>query len=673
MADNINSSTILPADLETLLNKDITTAEVSYSISSLQSGKASSNDIISNEILKYLQASNVNVLTGIYNTCFETGVYPWNSNIITPLHKKGSKDNPDNYRAVAVSSVIGKLFSTILLNRLIEFRSKNIPDPPNQLGFTKGAQTYDHILTMQTIMGKYKKLKKPVYAIFVDFKKAFDSVCRPALFLKLAKNGVTGKFYNLIKDMYQNSYGHIKLQGYISKRFNIRKGTEQGHPLSPDLFKLFLNDLSPLLEFENCPELAGIKISHLLWADDLILLSLDKGTAQKQLNVLNEFCIKWGIEPNVSKTKSMMISNNTDDQHSFKLGNETLKNVDEYCYLGITLHKSGKLKLAIDALNTKATRAFYGLKRTVIKSKLSFTALKTLFDSLIKPILLYGAPLWLPTLPIIKHISAHNSTDNNSSSKSISSFIKKIAGSKIEKLHLSFLKWALGVHRKASNVGAWGETGRYPLVYQAIKLTARYYDRVSKLCNGSLVNAALQEQKKMNLPWFKSTKRILEMDHIYHKDHVYAHQEISKSKTFRTKFSTMNESSNIKQSNTVHISGTQKFPFKASTNFNILKPMPSEKFRTPFILKQAKNTFVNCWHDQKSTSPKLNPFYDKIKHEFTEEPRRIFHMLATRHVNITHANYESVRTISKSKRRDTEPLLFPERNEHVNGVLSQVD
>ena len=193
MADNINSSTILPADLETLLNKDITTAEVSYSISSLQSGKASSNDIISNEILKYLQASNVNVFTGIYNTCFETGVYPWNSNIITPLHKKGSKDNPDNYRAVAVSSVIGKLFSTILLNRLIEFRSKNIPDPPNQLGFTKGAQTYDHILTMQTIMGKYKKLKKPVYAIFVDFKKAFDSVCRPALFLKLAKNGVTAE------------------------------------------------------------------------------------------------------------------------------------------------------------------------------------------------------------------------------------------------------------------------------------------------------------------------------------------------------------------------------------------------------------------------------------------------------------------------------------------------
>ena len=76
-----------------------------------------------------------------------------------------------------MSSVIGKLFSTILLERLIKYRLKFNPDPPNQLGFTKNAQTYDHIFTMQTIASKYKKLKKRVYAVFVDFKKAFDSVC----------------------------------------------------------------------------------------------------------------------------------------------------------------------------------------------------------------------------------------------------------------------------------------------------------------------------------------------------------------------------------------------------------------------------------------------------------------------------------------------------------------
>ena len=88
-------------------------------------GKASSLDMISNEILKYLDQENVELLTIFFNKCFETGTYPWNANIITPLHKKGSKDDPDNYRAIAVSSVIGKLFSTILLDRLIKSRSEN--------------------------------------------------------------------------------------------------------------------------------------------------------------------------------------------------------------------------------------------------------------------------------------------------------------------------------------------------------------------------------------------------------------------------------------------------------------------------------------------------------------------------------------------------------------------
>ena len=136
---------------------------------------------------------------------------------------------------------------------------------------------------MQTILSKYKKLKKPVFAIFVDFRKAFDSVCRQALFFKLAQSKATGRFYNILRDMYSNSKGQIKLAGHISKCFDINKGTEQGHPLSPDLFKHYLGGLSSLLKFKSCPQLAGLIISHLLWADDLIMLSLDEETAQKQL------------------------------------------------------------------------------------------------------------------------------------------------------------------------------------------------------------------------------------------------------------------------------------------------------------------------------------------------------------------------------------------------------
>lgn len=628
MADNINKSTILPKELENLINSEITSDEVYKCISSLKSGKASSEDMISNEILKNLERENVKLLTDMFNVCFTTGVYPWNINIITPLHKKGSKDDPDNYRAVAVSSVLGKLFSTVLLERFINFRRQNHPDPPNQLGFTKGAQTYDHILTMQTITAKYKKLKKPVYATFVDFRKAFDSVCRPALFLKLAKSGINGKFYSVLRDMYQHSYGHIKLEGFLSKRFNIRKGTEQGHPLSPDLFKHFLNDLSLLIDLANCPELNGIKISHLLWADDLILLALDKVTAQNQLNLLNEFCIKWGIEVNVSKTKSMIISDNkADHEAAFKLGDITLTNVKEYCYLGINLHNSGKMKVAIENLKTKATRAYYGLKRTVSKQSLSFSAVTNLFDSLIKPIILYGAPLWLPSVSVIKHIATNlNSNSPPSDCIGPKNLMRKIASTPCEKLHLSFLKWALGVHRKASNIGTWGDSGRYPLIYEAIKLTINYYKRISNLKSTSLVHAAMKEQIHLNLPWYKSIKGILQIDKLYHMDHVEAFQLLNRKK-FRSENGNFNVMKDfpvtLKPGNTKPHS-TVKEPklsaLKVGFNQIIAKPRVSAKFRTYEILKRCKHQFMSQWQHDKENSAKLNPFYNKLKNNLIMEP-----------------------------------------------------
>ena len=85
--------------------------------------------------------------------------------------------------------------------------------------------------------------------------------------------------------------------------FGVSKGTEQGHPLSPDLFKIYLSDQSCLLEFDEYPEISKKLINHLLWADDLILRSLNPGTAQNYINVLCTFCTDWGIEVNEIKTK----------------------------------------------------------------------------------------------------------------------------------------------------------------------------------------------------------------------------------------------------------------------------------------------------------------------------------------------------------------------------------
>ena len=116
-------------------------------------------------------------------------------------------------------------------------------------------------------MEKYRKVKSKVYAVFIDLHKAFDLVCRQALLFKLACYGVNGGFFHIIRDMYSNSTGHIKINGKISEAFQINKETEQGHPLSPELFKVYFQKLSELLNeaqaLTNCPTLSGLRITYL--------------------------------------------------------------------------------------------------------------------------------------------------------------------------------------------------------------------------------------------------------------------------------------------------------------------------------------------------------------------------------------------------------------------------
>ena len=136
--------------------------------------------------------------------------------------KKGNVCDPNNYRAIAVASNLGKLFAGIFLNRLIQFRSEVNPDTPNQLGFCKGAQTADHILTLSTCIEKYVKVeKKRVFSCFVDYAKAFDTVCREALLYKPWKLGVQGRFFNCMEHMYTHSSAKRRLTSSVE----LKKGT----------------------------------------------------------------------------------------------------------------------------------------------------------------------------------------------------------------------------------------------------------------------------------------------------------------------------------------------------------------------------------------------------------------------------------------------------------------
>ena len=540
------------------LNCSITHAELTQAVKSLKTGKSSSEDQISNEMIKRLSHLGLEAMRKVFNLCLAEGNYPWHTSLITPIHKTGDRKNPDNYRAIAVGSCLGKTFSAILLNRLLNFRHKYCPDPVNQLGFTKGSQTNDHILTLKTIIDKYYTKKtgksKKLFACFVDLRKAFDNVNRSLLLDKIERLQIDGNFFKVLSDMYKNSTAKLKINIYLSNSFKTEKGTEQGHPMSPDLFKIFISDLSDQLKtYGLYPSLDNHIINHLLWADDLVLLALDGKSLQKNLDVFHQFCKNSQLEINVKKTK--IIEFGRKSNQNFYIGDHLIKRTDEYCYLGVVFSKNGKLAIARNELRKKALKSLYGLKRYVRRDHISLNSLILLFDTLIKPVLLYGCQIITPHTPITKHL-CYDYTDIN-----YELYLTRIYRDHYEKFQLKFLKWCLGVHSRSSNIGVYGETARIPLAMDAIKLSIDYFRRCEELPESSLTKKAYNEQKKLSLDWFKYNNEIL----------------------------------------------------------NKFNPASSNSSRPSItVYKNLRNEFLNLWKRALDNSPKLE-FYRSNKNEFRRE------------------------------------------------------
>ena len=137
----------------------------------------------------------------LFNRILKSGDFSvaWMRSIIVPLHKAGNCHDPNNYRGLAINSCFGKLFTTILNNRLKTFVTKNNTIDKHQIGFTEKSQTIDHMLVIKTLADKYKHEGKKLFLGFVDFRKAYDTVWRDGLFFKLLSNGINGRFSKSLK------------------------------------------------------------------------------------------------------------------------------------------------------------------------------------------------------------------------------------------------------------------------------------------------------------------------------------------------------------------------------------------------------------------------------------------------------------------------------------------
>ena len=268
---------------------------------------------------------------------------------------------------------------------------------PEQIGFVKGKCTSDHIFLLQTIIEKVvKKNKRKLYAVFIDFKKAYDTVNRECLIKRLQSLGINGIFLENIVAMYGKTQYCVKLKNGYTPPIKSNLGLKQGCPLSPMLFNLYIDDINGIFDDECDPiHIQNTKINHFLYADDLVILSESKTGLQKCIDQVSNFANIKHLTINSKKSKTMIFNIAGRFIHdTFRLGDENLEPVQSFCYLGVDIKCSGTAKHSMNVLNDKGNKALRPLLSVIARFNIPVKTSINIFHTYISPILLYNTENW---------------------------------------------------------------------------------------------------------------------------------------------------------------------------------------------------------------------------------------------------------------------------------------
>ena len=192
-------------------------------------------------------------LSIIFNTSFATGIFPEKLNVakVIPIHVKDYKLECSNYMPISLLSNIDKILEKLIRSRLMTFLTKQKILYLKQLGFRKNFSTAHVIINLIDSIENASEQNKFACGVFIDFKKAFDTVDREILLKKLWHYGIRGiansRFISCLTDRMQ----YISINGISSDLLKVSFGVPQGSVLSLLLFLVYINDLHDSIRFSS--------------------------------------------------------------------------------------------------------------------------------------------------------------------------------------------------------------------------------------------------------------------------------------------------------------------------------------------------------------------------------------------------------------------------------------
>jgi exonuclease III len=357
-------------------------------LSKLDNKASAGKSGIPTRLIKACKVSITPFLVDLFNDCIDSGTFidEWKCAVVTPLHKKGDFGDLNNYRGISILPVISKVFEKVLADQIKNYFVSNNLLSDHQHGFREShsCETALHEIISSCLKNLDKKWISVL--LFVDFKKAFDMLCRRLLLYKCGNYGFDSKAIRLLTSYFSNRVQFVKIANAISREAVLGLGVPQGSVLGPLLFIIFINDLPEFL-----------LVLTKLFADDTTCLFFgpnvdDVMTKLKAgIALLQEWCKFNRLYVNWAKTFIMFVTNKrVQIPKSVQIDGHEIMVVDKFKLLGVCLDN----KLLFEDFVAQQCKAISGrlfsIKRLFF---LPFEVKLTFFKAFILPSFDYCASL----------------------------------------------------------------------------------------------------------------------------------------------------------------------------------------------------------------------------------------------------------------------------------------
>ena len=357
--------------------------------------KSSGIDFLSSKILKDAFMVLVTQLVYLFNLSLYSSDFPsnWKLATIIPLFKGGNSKSVSNYRPVSLLPLPGKLMEKIVHRGITTYLESNNLLSDNQSGFRKNYSTTKSIVDFNDIIFENMNNSQITAAVFIDLRKAFDTVNHTILLNKLRKMGISDNLFQWCGNYLSNRKQKTLVNGIGSDYHNILCGVPQGSVLGPLFFLIYVNDIVNRIGKEHIQ----------LYADDTVIFIEGKEECEIQdklqflLNIFSHWCKENKLSINADKTKFVCFGTKQRIKKcrniKVALLNTFIQQVPSYKYLGVSLDSNLTFNLQIQMTYKKVSHKLYVLSK--IRQFLNTKSAILIYKSMILPYFDYGDIIYM--------------------------------------------------------------------------------------------------------------------------------------------------------------------------------------------------------------------------------------------------------------------------------------